>query len=149
MTNKLTDILNTLEKQKVAMNSGASMHSRLCRVCCDASGVWHGEPDIIARLSCVPELCELMGPLSKPEVPIAGTVDGRFISRRVDRLYVNDVTKTVVILDYKTDTDKKIYFQKYVEQLNEYRALLKQIFRHFNISCKILWTNDFTLENLD
>lgn len=149
MTNKLDEILNAYNRQQIAMSAGTNMHARLCGVFCDAAGNWHGDKDVVARIKNIPELFELMGPYSKPEVPIAGTIDGRFISRRIDRLYVNPDTKTVVILDYKTDTDKKIYFQKYVEQLNEYRALLKQIFRHFNISCKILWTNDFTLENLD
>ena len=149
MKNKLDTILNAAHKQKVAMDTGTSMHARLCKVFCDTNGKWHGDADVIARILTMPELTELMGPLSRAEVPIAGKINGQFISRRVDRLYVNPDTKTVVILDYKTDINKKMYYQKYLEQLDEYRELLKQIFRSFHISCKILWTNDFTLENLN
>jgi ATP-dependent exoDNAse (exonuclease V) beta subunit len=149
MTNKLSAILNERQRQQIAMDSGTNMHARLGKVFCDASGIWYGDADLVSRLSVVPELTELMGPLSKTEVPIAGKINGRFISRRVDRLYVNRDTKTVVVLDYKTDTNKKTYYQKYAEQLNEYRELLKQIFRYFDIRCKILWTDDFTLENLN
>ena len=94
------------------------------------------------------ELCEIMGPLSRAEVPLAGYVDGAFLSRRVDRLYVNEHTQTVVVLDYKTDIDKKRYYEKYRVQLTEYYKLLKEIFPMFNIKCKILWLNDFTLENV-
>ncbi len=149
MTNKLSAILNERQRQQIAMDSGTNMHARLGKVFCDVSGIWYGDADLVSRLSVVPELTELMGPLSKTEVPIAGKINGRFISRRVDRLYVNRDTKTVVVLDYKTDTNKKTYYQKYAEQLNEYRKLLKQIFRSFDIRCKILWTDDFTLENLN
>lgn len=149
MTNKLNDILLAHDRQQMAMNAGTSMHARLCRVFCDETGAWHGDADIVSRIQSVSELVELMGPLSKPEVPIAGYIDGRFVSRRVDRLYVNPDTKTVVILDFKTDINKQLYYAKYVEQLNEYRTLLKQMFRSFSVQCKILWTNDFALENLD
>lgn len=149
MTNRLNELLSQKESQRMAMNTGTNLHSHLGRVFFNSDGAADGDADLVARVAKIPELVELMGPNSKTEVPIAGVVNGRFISRRIDRLYVNNATKTVVILDYKSDTDKKMFYKKYREQLNEYRELLKQIYRHFNISCKILWTNDFTLENLD
>ena len=89
-----------------------------------------------------------MGPMSKTEVPIAGVINGRFISRRIDRLYINQNTKTIIILDYKTDIDKNVFREKYIDKLTEYRELLKQIYNGFSVSCKIFWTNDFTLENV-
>lgn len=149
MTNKLNELLSQKETQRMAMNVGTAIHSHLGRVFFNPDGTAVGDADLVVRIAKIPELVELMGHNSKAEVPIAGVVNGRFISRRIDRLYVNNATKTVVILDYKSDTDKKMFYKKYREQLNEYRELLKQIYRHFNISCKILWTNDFTLENLD
>ncbi len=89
-----------------------------------------------------------MGPLSRAEVPLAGHIDGAFLSRRIDRLYVNETAKTVIVLDYKTDIDRKQHYEKYRVQLTEYYKLLKEFFPMFNIKCKILWLNDFTLENV-
>ena len=53
-----------------------------------------------------------------------------------------------MVLDYKTDTNRNLYREKYRVQLMEYYKLLKQIYPDFNIVCKILWLNDFTLENI-
>ena len=103
---------------------------------------------MIKQISTNPELIEIMGPLSKTEVPIAGFINGKFISRRIDRLYINHDAKKIVVLDYKTDTDKNLFKQKYNEQLNEYRQLLKQIYNNYSVTTKILWLNDFTLENI-
>lgn len=147
MTNKLKDLIEKYEKQEYATGAGRAMHAQMQHVFYTVDG-WVGNPDIINRISSVPELMEFMGEFSKTEVPIAGTVNGKFISRRIDRLYVNNNTKKVVILDYKTDTDKKLFYKKYYEQLKEYYQLLKQIYNGFDIQCKILWLSDFTLENI-
>lgn len=149
MTNKLQQIVNSQEQQQCAMRAGVAVHQRLGRVCFYPDGSATGNADIVSKLRLNPELVEIMGILSKPEVPIAGFVKGKFISRRIDRLYVNTDTKTVIILDYKTDKDKEQYYTKYTEQLKEYREILKMIYRHFCIQCKILWINDFTLENIE
>lgn len=147
MKTKLHELVKNQTQLEYATRAGLSMHAQMQHVFYGPDG-WVGNENIILRIKNNPELCELFGLLSQTEVPIAGTINGKFISRRIDRLYVNNDTKTVVVLDYKTDVDKKIYYKKYVEQLNEYCALLKQIYRRFNIAAKILWLNDFTLENI-
>ena len=147
MTNKLHELIEKQIHSKYATDAGRNVHVRMQHVFCTQNG-WVGDKDIVLRICNNPDLCELMGPLSKTEVPIAGEINHKFISRRIDRLYVNNINKTVVVLDYKTDIDKKQFFKKYVEQLNEYRELLKQIYPNFDIRCKILWLNDFTLENV-
>lgn len=147
MTNKLKDLIEKYERQEYATGAGRAIHAQMQHVFYTDKG-WVGNQDIINRVSAIPELMEFMGVLSKTEVPIAGTINGKFISRRIDRLYVNNDTKKVVVLDYKTDVDKKSFFEKYREQLKEYYELLKQIYNGFDIRCKILWLNDFTLENI-
>ncbi|MCR4917574.1 MAG: hypothetical protein K5912_01360 [Alphaproteobacteria bacterium] len=147
MTNKLQSALDNFNRQKYATDSGTLMHTKLQSVFFLPTGAT-GDQDIIKSLSKIPELCEYMGDKSKTEVPIAGIINGLFISRRIDRLYVNRNTKTVVVIDYKTDTNHTMFFKKYTEQLTEYKALLKQIYPDFLIQCKILWTSDFTLENI-
>ncbi len=147
MTNKITDLINKKLHTEYATATGGAMHKQMQRIFWTPNG-WTGNADIIKYISNIPNLQEFMGPLSRTEVPIAGTLNGRFISRRIDRLYVNHDTKKVVVLDYKTDIDKKLFYKKYCEQLKEYSELLKHIYKGFNIECKILWLNDFTLENI-
>ncbi len=147
MTNKLNDLINTNSHREYATTTGRTMHAQMQHVFYTGNG-WVGADDVIKHISTIPELREYMGPLSRTEVPVAGTINGKFISRRIDRLYVNTDTKKVVILDYKTDINKKVFFEKYRAQLKEYRELLKQIYKGFDVTCMILWLNDFTLENI-
>jgi len=147
MTNKISDLINKISRSEYATATGRSMHAQMQSVFYGVDG-WVGDKNIINSISQIPELKEIMGPLSRTEVPLAGIVNGKFISRRIDRLYVNNDTKKVVVLDYKTDVDKNLFSEKYREQLTEYYELLKQIYNEFDIQCKILWLNDFTLENV-
>lgn len=147
MTNKLEQILSAKTHQEHATATGRAVHAKMSHVFYTPNG-WTGDLDIVKKLSSISDLCELFGHLSRTEVPIAGYVNGKFISRRIDRLYINHDTKSIVVLDYKTDLDKKLFYKKYIEQLTEYRALLTQIYHGYHIECKILWLNDFTLENI-
>ncbi|MBO4480312.1 MAG: hypothetical protein J5742_01640 [Alphaproteobacteria bacterium] len=149
MTNNLNELLQKKLHQDYATSTGVVMHSRMQNIFFDSMGkASDGNADIIKKISKNPELVEYMGPNSKTEVPIAGYINGRFVSRRIDRLYVNLSKKIVVVLDYKTDIDKVCFRDKYTEQLREYRSLLMDIYPYFNITCKILWLNDFTLETV-
>ena len=147
MTNKISDLINKISRSEYATATGRSMHAQMQSVFYGRGG-WVGDKNIINGILQIPELKEIMGPLSRTEVPVAGTVNGKFISRRIDRLYVNNDTKKVVVLDYKTDINKNLFREKYREQLTEYYELLKQIYNGFDIQCEILWLNDFTLENV-
>lgn len=148
MTSRLLDLVTSNLRQEYATAVGRDMHKRLQKIFFDANGLSNCDNDLVARIKNIPGLVNIMGPMSMSEVPVAGFVDGKFISRRIDRLYINKDTKTIIVLDYKTDVDKNLLRKKYIEQLKEYYLLLKQIYNGFNIECKILWINDFTLENI-
>ena len=145
--NKLNVVMRDIESKKFATKRGKDVHTRMSKICF-YNGDFVGDEEIISKIKNNPDLYEFMGPLSRAEVPLAGYLNGVFLSRRIDRLYINEKAKKVVVLDYKTDIDKILYYEKYRLQLNEYRELLKQIYPDFNIVCKILWLNDFTLENI-
>lgn len=147
MKNKLQELLNAKSNTRFATEAGTTMHKKLEKVFFLPSGPV-GDTQLCAQISKDPELVELMGPLSKTEVPVAGFVNNKFISRRIDRLYVSDTDKKVVVLDYKTDTNKKQFYEKYAAQLREYHDLLTQIFPEHSVSCKILWLCDFSVENV-
>ena len=63
-------------------------------------------------------------------------------------MVIDDTTKTVRVLDYKTDTDTEKFRQKYVAQLKEYIELLKQIYLGYRITGHILWLHNWTLERI-
>lgn len=143
----LHDILNHCERTRFATDAGTQMHKRLQRVTIEADKI-SGDPDVVACISAKSELLPFFCASAKTEVPIAGTIKGRFISRRIDRLVVNASDKTVSVLDYKTDTDKTINRDKYISQVREYIALLHAVYPDYAIKGYILWTHDFSLEKI-
>ena len=148
MTNKLMKLMDDMAHQDFAMKSGTDMHAKLKKIFFDVNGGVSGDADIAAKLAHNKELIEYMGPLSRTEVPIAGYLDARFKSLRIDRLYLNDQTKQIVIIDYKTDLDKEKFHREYIAQLKGYQRLLTDAYPGFSVAAKILWLNDFTLENV-
>jgi ATP-dependent exoDNAse (exonuclease V) beta subunit len=147
MATMLNDLISVRTHQEYATASGRRTHAQMAHVFYTKDG-WTGDAELIKQISGIPNMSEFFGPLSRTEVPIAGYVDGKFISRRVDRLYVDDMAHKVVVLDYKTDVNKNLFRKKYTEQLKEYYLLLKQIYKNYSIECNVLWLNDFTLENI-
>ena len=95
-----------------------------------------------------PELVKFFGKNSETEIPVAGYINGRFVSRRIDRLVIDHENKLVYILDYKTDIDKSTYHEDYIQQINEYVELLRGIYPQYDIQAFILWLNDFSLEKV-
>lgn len=130
---------------RFATRAGTDMHERLRKIVIDDATA-RGDAELIARIQPNAPLAEYFGPRARTEVPVAGTINGRFISRRIDRMIVDTATKTIKILDYKTDTDRRARRDKYKTQLQEYRDLLGAIYPGFTISAAILWTHDWTLE---
>ncbi len=147
MTTKLHEFIKTQDTEKFATRNGFATHAKLQFVRITPHPI--GDAELIEKIMAGgPELQSFFGENSGAEVPIAGIVDGRFISRRIDRLVVDDATKTVRILDYKTDIDPQKYRPKYIAQLREYQKLLAQIYADYKISCYILWLHDWHLERL-
>ena len=144
---QLHNIISQQERTKHATNAGAKAHLQLGRIKIPThtNGV---ATEIIQKINTNPTLSELFSVTSKTEVPIAGTLNGHFISRRIDRLLIDHATKTIKILDYKTDIDPTIRKKAYVAQINEYAQLLHTIYPTYKISGYILWTHNFLLENI-
>ena len=143
----LNDIILNYAQQRFATTAGTKMHAALRKVTIDGTHST-GEPDLIAKITGVPLLAKFFCAESKTEVPIAGTINGRFISRRIDRLFIDSQKKTVTILDYKTDQDRTAFYNSYVAQIREYATLLQAVYPEHIITAYILWTHDFSLENI-
>lgn len=147
MTNKLREFLSEYDAQKHATDVGTQMHEMLRRIRtlddCDKV-----DSELKSHLKSVPGLDVFFTESARTEVPIAGIVNGAFVSRRIDRLVIDDEHKVVRVLDYKTDIDKTVYRDKYNYQLSEYIKLIRQIYPDYRIESSILWLHDWTLEKI-
>ncbi len=143
----LHNILQRTERTRFATKTGREMHRKLQRIVISDT-YSAGDQDLIERICATPHLAKFFSPLSRTEVPIAGTINNRFISRRIDRMITDDTAHTIMVLDYKTDVNPDTYRQKYIDQVNEYVQLLHAVYPNYEITGYILWTHDFLLEKL-
>lgn len=147
MSTQMHKIIQTTEHQKYATDAGTRMHNALRMIKIDGDA--HiGDAEIISHILNMPSVLPLFSSAARTEVPVAGIVRGKFVSRRFDRMLVDVATHRVYILDYKTDTDKSAFHDKYIAQLREYVELARQIYPDYKISAMILWTHDWTLESV-
>lgn len=147
MSNDIKELLSIHDSVEFATGAGTDMHVRLGRVRIDCD-MTYGDVELISKIKMIPGLEALFSSASQCEVPIAGHINGLFISRRIDRLYIDENTKMVYVLDYKTDANHDTFHDKYVAQLREYVTLLRQIYPKHKIVPLILWTHDWVLEKL-
>ena len=147
MSTQMHKIINDIASQKHATDAGTHMHDLLRQIKIDGA-VQSGDADIVSRLLRLSELLPLFSSAAKTEVPVAGIIRGKFVSRRFDRMLIDGAGRCVYILDYKTDTDKNVCHDKYIAQLREYTELARQIYPGYKISAQILWTHDWTVESI-
>ena len=90
-----------------------------------------------------PAFAPLFGPGSLAEVPVTGTLGGRVISARLDRLLVTP--DAVWALDFKTNRPPPMRPEDvapaYLKQMAGYRAALRLIYPDREIKSVLLWTD--------
>lgn len=143
----LHDILAQTKHVQFAVGTGTIVHRKLRDVIISPDFT-SGDVGLVQEISARPELLPFFSVGARTEVPIAGMINGRFISRRIDRLIIDNNRKTISVIDYKTDTDRGAYRDKYVTQITEYIELLRAIYPGYLISGYILWVRDFSLEKI-
>lgn len=148
MTQNLNSFLQTAMSKQYATESGTKMHLLLQSIVIDAINGNRGDTELVSIISNRPELKPFFVLDAKTEVPIAGIIHGVFVSRRIDRLLINDKDKTVVFMDHKTDLNKTEFYDKYKKQLLEYAELLRSAYPKYRINGFILWTHDWRLERV-
>ena len=142
----LNEILVAKNNEKHATDNGTKMHKLLQYVVVD--GVEHGDCDLVQRIKNNPDVARFFKSTAKTEVPIAGTINGQFVSRRIDRLCIDDANKRIDVIDYKTDVNRDMFYGTYIGQIREYVALLRAVYPDYQIDAYILWTHDFLLEKI-
>ncbi len=123
------------EDRRRAANLLADLH----RIPSEAAEAWTRET---LALLASPQGQAFFASPSTAEVPLAGFVNGRQISRRIDRLIVT--AESVTILEYKTDRDippsEADIRPAYLRQMEEYRTLLQPIYPGCRLRSFFLWT---------
>lgn len=147
MNNNLHDFLKSRENQSRATDAGRRMHEQMRRIFINGDET-RGDTEILRAVKSRPDLVPFFDANSQCEVPIAGYIRGRFVSRRIDRLHINHDTKTIKILDYKSDTDKTAFYNNYVAQIREYQELMRAIYPGYTVRGFILWLHDFSLQEI-
>lgn len=146
MTSKIENILLEQEKTKYATETGLYQHMKMKSICTETND---GDSELQERIKKNPILERFFNKDARTEVPIAGYINEKFVSRRIDRMYVLENEKTVFILDYKTDVDKNLFYDKYIHQINEYKTLITDAFKGYKVKAFILWLNDFDLQQVN
>jgi len=147
MTQKLTDFLNSQHSMKHATQTGTVIHLLLKNIIID-NDKEVGDTNIINQIKEYTELKRYFTSSAKTEVSIAGIINGIFISRRIDRILIDDTNKTIDCIDYKTDINKTAFIDKYAQQLNEYAQLLRSAYPGYKINGYILWIQDWQLQQI-
>ena len=147
MTQNLTNFLATQESKKYATQNGTNIHQLLRKVVFDKDKII-GDKNIITQIQKHPELKPFFSASAQTEVAIAGILNSVFISRRIDRLLINNETKTIDFIDYKTNINKTEFIDKYKKQLSEYAQLLQSAYPEYKITGYILWIHDWQLAKM-
>lgn len=147
MTDTLRELLKQHDAASHAIDVGTCMHEKMRHVFigCDDS---RGDGEIIKKITAHKELLQFFDTNSQTEVPVAGVIRGKFISRRIDRMVINHDAKTIMILDYKTDTKPDEHRAAYHAQVAEYVDLLRMIYPKYAVHGFILWLHNFELESV-
>lgn len=148
MTQKLTDFLNSAKNKQYATQTGTRIHALLRNIVIDDVRGDVGDADIIKNIRNTPDLCKYFCATAKTEVPIAGFINDVFVSRRIDRMIIDDTNKQICFIDYKSDTDKTIFADKYKKQLSEYALLLRSAYPNYKIIGAILWLHDWQIQQI-
>nr|MBQ0091312.1 hypothetical protein [Candidatus Enterousia merdequi] len=148
MTQNLNSFLQDFENKKHATEIGTNMHAKMQHIVIDPNCGDFGDKQIIEIIKTKPDLSYFFSAKAKTEVPIAGVVHGYFVSRRIDRLLINEETKTIDFIDYKTDTDKNAFIEQYKHQLKEYAELLRSAYPEYKINGYILWLHNWDFDKI-
>ena len=132
MADTLRGILNDYDNARYATNVGTVAHRKLRGVHTE-KGKLVGDAEFVKNVLAHPELAQFFNENARTEVPISAIINGKFVSRRIDRLVVDDANHIVHIIDYKTDVNRDAFHEKYVFQLQEYISIINKIYPKYKV----------------
>lgn len=148
MTSNLRDLLSAAQQFEFATSAGRALHKEMQKIVIYPNGDTCGDRELVAKIKSTPGIADFFSPHARTEIPIAGMLNKKFVSRRIDRIIVDNDKNIVKIMDYKTDLNHELMRNMYISQLSEYAQLLRDIYPNHTIHGYILWTSDFTLDQV-
>ncbi len=136
----IADLIKQHELENYALNTGVQKHKELQFIDLNSSS------ELVDKIKSNKEISRFFEPNARTEMPIAGIINGKFQSRRIDRVVINK--DEILFMDYKTDIDKLLHREHYESQMQDYAKLLSLVYTDRRISGFILWLNDFSLEQI-
>ncbi len=98
-----------------------------------------------------PEFSIVFGINSIAEIPITGMINGKVISGKIDRLYVDQ--DMVMIIDYKSNRpspkSEDLVPEIYINQMQSYKEIIKKLYPNRQIKTALLWTDEPRLMELN
>lgn len=147
MSDTLHDFLTNRRAAQFATDAGTRRHERMRHIGYK-NGARTGDTSIWDKIDANAALAPFFTPLSRTEVPIAGYIGDRFVSRRIDRLAIDNAAKLIRVLDYKTDTNPGVMRDKYASQIREYITLIGVAYPGYDVMGYILWLHDWRLDKI-
>ncbi|WP_353276340.1 UvrD-helicase domain-containing protein [Wolbachia endosymbiont (group B) of Villa cingulata] len=83
----------------------------------------------------------------KSEIPLSGTIDGKPVLVRLDRLCITE--DKAIIIDYKSHHNVSISSSNEItKQMLIYKTLVQEVYPDKQVECVIIWMEDLTLQSL-
>ncbi|WP_264375857.1 UvrD-helicase domain-containing protein [Wolbachia endosymbiont (group B) of Sphaerophoria taeniata] len=83
----------------------------------------------------------------KSEIPLSGTIDGKPVLVRLDRLCITE--DKAIIIDYKSHHKVSISSSNEIKkQMLIYKTLVQEVYPDKQVECVVIWMEDLTLQSL-
>ncbi|WP_353287855.1 UvrD-helicase domain-containing protein [Wolbachia endosymbiont (group B) of Gerris lacustris] len=83
----------------------------------------------------------------KSEIPLSGTIDGKPVLVRLDRLCITE--DKAIIIDYKSYHNVSISSSNEIKkQMLIYKTLVQEVYPDKQVECVVIWMEDLTLQSL-
>ncbi|WP_143689604.1 UvrD-helicase domain-containing protein [Wolbachia endosymbiont of Nilaparvata lugens] len=83
----------------------------------------------------------------KSEIPLSGTIDGKPVLVRLDRLCITE--DKAIIIDYKSHHNVSISSSNEIKkQMLIYKTLVQEVYPDKQVECVVIWMEDLTLQSL-
>lgn len=139
MNKTMAEFLAEKSREKIATDRGTDIHRHLQFLKLE------DDNEIAKKIKSNPKLAKFWGQGSRAEAPIAETINGKFYSKRIDRLII--INDEILFLDYKTDTNRARR-DEYEKTMKIYTMLLHAAFPKHKVTGFILWLNNWDLEKV-
>ena len=114
----------------------------------DSINTSEDKDEIYSKILTVNEKYDYLFDLEgKSEIPLSGTIDGKPVLVRLDRLCITE--DKAIIIDYKSHHNVSISSSNEIKkQMLIYKTLVQEVYPDKQVECVVIWMEDLTLQSL-